>query len=47
MRKFDGNVFRFRSGLTNTVVSTNVIEEGLDLQSCNLVIKFDFPQTFR
>ena len=38
---------RFRSGETNTVASTNVIEEGLDVRSCNLVIKFDFPATFR
>ena len=28
-------------------MSTNVIEEGLDVRSCNLVIKFDFPSTFR
>ena len=28
-------------------MSTNVVEEGLDVRSCNLVIKFDFPDNFR
>ena len=28
-------------------MSTNVVEEGLDMRSCNLVIKFDFPDNFR
>lgn len=28
------------------IVTTNVLEEGIDLQMCNTVIKYDHPQTF-
>ncbi|XP_055596421.1 endoribonuclease dcr-1 [Uranotaenia lowii] len=37
---------RFSRGETNTIVTTSVLEEGIDLQMCNTVIKFDKPKTF-
>lgn len=30
----------------NIIVATPILEEGLDVQSCNLVICFDPPKTF-
>lgn len=37
---------RFKKSETNVIVTTNVLEEGIDLQMCNSVIKFDRPLTF-
>ncbi|XP_071920504.1 endoribonuclease Dicer homolog 2 isoform X4 [Coffea arabica] len=34
-------VEEFRKGLLNIIVATSILEEGLDVQSCNLVIRFD------
>ncbi|XP_073032399.1 endoribonuclease Dicer homolog 2-like [Primulina eburnea] len=34
-------VDEFRNGTVNIIISTSMLEEGLDVQSCNLVIRFD------
>ncbi|CAN1236292.1 Endoribonuclease Dicer homolog 2, partial [Linum grandiflorum] len=34
-------VEEFRRGTVNIIVATSILEEGLDVQSCNLVIRFD------
>ena len=37
----------FRRGLVNTVVSTAVLEEGVDVPACNLVVMFDLGKNIR
>nr|AQX45495.1 Dicer-2 [Artemia franciscana] len=38
---------RFRSGECNTLISTSVLEEGIDVKACNIVVRFDLPLNFR
>lgn len=38
---------KFRKGEINMIVATNVLEEGIDLQECNLVVAFDTPKHYR
>jgi endoribonuclease Dicer len=38
---------RFNSNETNCIICTNVLEEGIDIQACNLVIMYDPPDTPR
>ena len=37
----------FKTGLTNVVVATDILEEGIDVPKCNIVIMFDGIKTFR
>ena len=40
-------VEKFRMKLTNCICASSVLEEGIDLQMCNLVVMYDYPTTFR
>ncbi|XP_020280276.1 endoribonuclease Dicer [Pseudomyrmex gracilis] len=38
---------RFRTGLSNCIVATDVIDEGVDIPACTLIIRYDLPTDFR
>ncbi|XP_015183335.1 PREDICTED: endoribonuclease Dicer isoform X2 [Polistes dominula] len=38
---------RFRNGLSNCVISTDVLDEGVDIPTCTLIVRFDLPTDFR
>uniref|UniRef100_A0AC35TIS6 Endoribonuclease Dcr-1 n=1 Tax=Rhabditophanes sp. KR3021 TaxID=114890 RepID=A0AC35TIS6_9BILA len=38
---------KFKAGFLNTLIATEVLEEGVDVRQCNMVIRFDLPANFR
>ncbi|XP_014473379.1 PREDICTED: endoribonuclease Dicer [Dinoponera quadriceps] len=38
---------RFRKGLCNCVVATDVVDEGIDVPLCALVVRYDLPTDYR
>lgn len=40
-------LLRFRNGLLNCLVATDIIDEGIDVPKCSLVIRYDFPVDVR
>lgn len=40
------NFFRFNDQKLNVLVTSEVLEEGVDIQTCNYVIRYDSPKNF-
>lgn len=45
-RKQEEVLKKFRMHECNLLIATKVLEEGIDIPKCNLVIRFDQPQTY-
>ena len=38
---------KFRQKEYNLLISTSVLEEGVDIPRCNLIVRFDLPKDYR
>lgn len=38
---------RFKTGLSNCIVATDIVDEGIDVPNCTLIIRYDMPMDFR
>ena len=47
VKKQEEVLARFRKEKINLLIATSVVEEGIDVPRCNLVIRFDFPPNLR
>uniref|UniRef100_A0A914YGU1 Uncharacterized protein n=1 Tax=Panagrolaimus superbus TaxID=310955 RepID=A0A914YGU1_9BILA len=45
-RRFHEAVANFRNGTTNVMIATQILEEGIDIRTCNLVIRANVPSNF-
>uniref|UniRef100_A0A3B3Q906 ribonuclease III n=1 Tax=Paramormyrops kingsleyae TaxID=1676925 RepID=A0A3B3Q906_9TELE len=46
-RKQEEVLRKFRAHETNLLIATNIVEEGVDIPKCNLVVRFDLPTEYR
>nr|XP_033809161.1 endoribonuclease Dicer [Geotrypetes seraphini] len=46
-RKQEEVLRKFRAHETNLLIATNIVEEGVDIPKCNLVVHFDLPIEYR
>jgi endoribonuclease Dicer len=46
-RKQEDVMKRFRSRNRNILVATSVLEEGIDMPACHVVVRYDLPQSYR
>ncbi|KAK5174894.1 Dicer-like protein 2 [Saxophila tyrrhenica] len=44
LRQQEQDLIDFREGRKNVMIATNVLEEGIDVSACNLVVCFDEPK---
>ncbi|KAL6105070.1 dicer1 [Pungitius sinensis] len=46
-RKQEEVLRKFRAHETNLLIATSIVEEGVDIPKCNLVVRFDLPAEYR
>lgn len=45
-KKKDKTLKKFRSHEINILISTNIVEEGVDVPACNMIVRFSKIQNF-